>query len=101
MRLICCLTSIATRRLGTSRRDQGDWTAHPVLVGFGSNAVYFTNCYLQLEPRQSNAHDCSIWVLAQIAAILRGYDVTSIKEDDIPHFRHFLRTLIHRLTEPA
>ncbi|KIK18549.1 hypothetical protein PISMIDRAFT_109216, partial [Pisolithus microcarpus 441] len=49
----------------------------------------------QLEPCQTNNHDCSIWVLAQMAAILRGYKVTGIEECDINHFQHFLGVLIH------
>jgi len=56
---------------------------------------------LQLEPRQTNGHDCGVWVLVQIAAILRGYDLTNIKEDDIHHFRHFLLVLVHRIVAPA
>ncbi|KAI5985803.1 hypothetical protein EDC04DRAFT_2873645 [Pisolithus marmoratus] len=79
MQLICRLSSMATRRLGTACQDQGDWTAYPVL----------------LEPSQTNSHDCGVWVLAQLAAILRGYEVTGIREHDINHFRHFLYVLIH------
>ena len=56
---------------------------------------------LQLEPQQTNGHDCSVWVLAQMAAILRGYDLTDVKEDNIHHFRHFLLVLIHRIVGPA
>ncbi|KIM56427.1 hypothetical protein SCLCIDRAFT_132735 [Scleroderma citrinum Foug A] len=56
---------------------------------------------LQLEPRQTNGHDCGIWVLAQMAAILRGYDLTDVKEDNIHHFRHFLLILIHCIVGPA
>ncbi|KIK14024.1 hypothetical protein PISMIDRAFT_43944, partial [Pisolithus microcarpus 441] len=67
MWLICRLSSMATWRLGTTHQDQGDWTAYPVL----------------LEPRQTNGHDCSVWVLAQMAAVLRGYEVTGIEECDI------------------
>ena len=32
MQLICRFSNLATRRLGTSRRDRGDWVARPVLV---------------------------------------------------------------------
>ncbi|KAI6011172.1 hypothetical protein EDC04DRAFT_2959313 [Pisolithus marmoratus] len=70
MWLICHLSSMVTWRLGTARQDQGDWTAYPVL----------------LEPSQTNSHDCGVWVLAQMAAILRGYEVTGIREHDINHF---------------
>ena len=56
---------------------------------------------LQLEPWQTNGHNCGVWVLAQMAAILRGYDITDVKENDITHFRHFLQVLIHRIVELA
>ncbi|KIM62208.1 hypothetical protein SCLCIDRAFT_25141 [Scleroderma citrinum Foug A] len=87
MWLVCHLSSIATRKMGTgtSRQDRGDWMARPIL----------------LEPRQTNGHDCGVWVLAQMAAILRGYDITDVKENNITHFRHFLRVLIHRVVELA
>ncbi|KIK10554.1 hypothetical protein PISMIDRAFT_20283 [Pisolithus microcarpus 441] len=62
---------MATRRLGTTHQD------------------------LLLEPHQTNGYDCGIWVLAQMAAILRGYEVTGIEECDINHFWHFLSILIH------
>ncbi|KIK12535.1 hypothetical protein PISMIDRAFT_120727 [Pisolithus microcarpus 441] len=79
--LICRLSSLATQRLGTTHRDHGDWTAHPVL----------------LEPRQTNGYDCGVWVLAQMAAVLRGYEVTGIEECNISRFRHYLCVLILRI----
>ncbi|KIK12799.1 hypothetical protein PISMIDRAFT_120206, partial [Pisolithus microcarpus 441] len=51
----------------------------------------------QLEPCQTNNHDCGIWVLAQMAAVLREYEVIGIEECDINHFQHFLSVLIHRV----
>jgi len=36
--------------------------------------------------------------MAQMAAILRGYQVTGIEERDIHQFRHFLLVLIHCVT---
>ncbi|KAI6031038.1 hypothetical protein EDC04DRAFT_2868959 [Pisolithus marmoratus] len=88
IKLICHLSSMATQRLGTARQDQGDWTAYPVSVSLDKVA---------LEPSQTNSHDCGVWVLVQMAAILRGYEVTGIREHDINHFRHFLYVLIHRV----
>ncbi|KAI5991333.1 hypothetical protein EDC04DRAFT_2872922 [Pisolithus marmoratus] len=70
MQLIFHLSSMVTQRLGTACQDQGDWTAYPML----------------LEPCQTNSHDCGVWVLAQMAAILRGYEVTGIGKHDINHF---------------
>jgi Ulp1 family protease len=37
-----------------------------------------------------NGYDCGVWVLASIAAVLRGFDVTGFGEADIPWFRQFL-----------
>ena len=36
--------------------------------------------------------------MVQMAAILRGYEVTGIEEHDIHQFRHFLLVLIHHVT---
>ncbi|KIK18057.1 hypothetical protein PISMIDRAFT_110170, partial [Pisolithus microcarpus 441] len=48
----------------------------------------------QLEPHQTNGYNCGVWVLAQMAAILRGYEVTGIEECNISHFCHYLCVLI-------
>ncbi|KIK17308.1 hypothetical protein PISMIDRAFT_37186, partial [Pisolithus microcarpus 441] len=48
----------------------------------------------QLEPCQTNRYDCGVWILAQMAAVLRGYKVTGIEECNIGHFRRFLCVLI-------
>ncbi|KIM57810.1 hypothetical protein SCLCIDRAFT_129648, partial [Scleroderma citrinum Foug A] len=63
---------------------------------------------------QSNGYDCGVWILAQLArpcadhhlsiqlaAVLRGYQLTGIEEDNIHHFRHFLRVLVHRIADPT
>ncbi|KAI6158808.1 hypothetical protein EDD17DRAFT_1487803 [Pisolithus thermaeus] len=81
MRLICRLSNLATQRFGTTHQDQGDWTAQPVL----------------LEPCQTNGYDCGVWILAQMAAVLRGYEVTGIEECNISRFRRFLCVLILRI----
>jgi Ulp1 family protease len=43
---------------------------------------------------QRNGYDCGIWVLAGIAAVLRGYDVTDFVEEDMAWFRCFVAGLI-------
>ncbi|KAG2048172.1 hypothetical protein BDR06DRAFT_896156, partial [Suillus hirtellus] len=43
---------------------------------------------------QTNGYDCGVWVLAAIAAVLRGRHVTGLCEDDMHHLRHYLRALI-------
>lgn len=42
--------------------------------------------FWQVDILQTNGHDCGIWVLASVAAILQGFDVTGLKESDIPTF---------------
>ncbi|KAJ7435267.1 hypothetical protein FB451DRAFT_1571607 [Mycena latifolia] len=37
------------------------------------------------EPRQSNGHDCGLWVLCVMAAILRGYTNTGVSEAQMPY----------------
>ncbi|KAG1745421.1 uncharacterized protein EDB91DRAFT_1049892 [Suillus paluster] len=43
---------------------------------------------------QTNGYDCGVWVLAMIAATLRGCHCMALKEDDMSLFRHYLRTLV-------
>jgi len=55
---------------------------------------------LQLEPLQSNGYDCGLWVLAQIAAVLRGYDITNMREDNMHSFRRYLQSLVLSIPIP-
>ncbi|KAF7301143.1 hypothetical protein MIND_00678700 [Mycena indigotica] len=57
------------------------WSAHPL---FQVNM-----------PQQSNSHDCGVWVLCMLTAILRGYSAVNIAERDIPHIRTLLTRLIY------
>ncbi|KAJ6585476.1 hypothetical protein B0H19DRAFT_1206873 [Mycena capillaripes] len=50
------------------------WTAHPL--------------FHPGKPPQSNAHDCGLWVLCMMAAILRGSHVTAVLEKDMGLVRH-------------
>lgn len=50
------------------------WTATPVSV----------------QSTQTNGFDCGLWVLATIAAVLRGYDATGLTEGDMTRFREVL-----------
>ncbi|KIN94838.1 hypothetical protein M404DRAFT_50303, partial [Pisolithus tinctorius Marx 270] len=45
-------------------------------------------------PLQSNGYDCGLWVLAQVAAVLRGYDITNLHEGNMIAFCHYLQSLI-------
>lgn len=51
----------------------------------------------QILSVQSNGYDCRVWVLAQIAVILQGYDVLDIQEDAMVDMRQFMYSLCCRL----
>jgi len=57
--------------------------------------------YTKTEPIQSNGYDCGLWILAQMAAVLRGFDVTALQENDMPTFRRYLRVLVARIPVPG
>ncbi|TDL19236.1 hypothetical protein BD410DRAFT_900284 [Rickenella mellea] len=42
------------------------------------------------EPRQHNSYECGVWVLAHVAAVLRGCSTTGLSENGIADFRQFL-----------
>ena len=50
------------------------WTAQPLL----------------LDAVQNDAFSCGLWVLASIAAVLRGCHVTGLKEGELEIFRQAL-----------
>ncbi|EMD38084.1 hypothetical protein CERSUDRAFT_48992 [Gelatoporia subvermispora B] len=60
-----------------------EWRARPLLT----SAV------------QNNGIDCGVWVLATMAAQLRGYHITSLEEGDLPQFRRYLCYLIAQMPE--
>ncbi|KAG6819416.1 hypothetical protein H0H93_012076, partial [Arthromyces matolae] len=43
-----------------------------------------------ISPCQTNGYDCGIWVLANIAAVLSGYQATGVLESDISYVRQSL-----------
>ncbi|KAJ6489999.1 hypothetical protein C8R45DRAFT_769079, partial [Mycena sanguinolenta] len=49
---------------------------------------YLSN--LKDSPRQTNAHDCGIWVVSMIAAVLRGKGDVSLTEQDMGQVRRIL-----------
>ena len=53
---------------------------------------------MQVEPIQTNNHDCGLWVLATIAAVLRGFDVTGLAERHMLWFRGYLHHLVLTLS---
>ncbi|KAI6034740.1 hypothetical protein BKA83DRAFT_4487730 [Pisolithus microcarpus] len=70
MKLVSRLFMIAVAKSMVPERDLGDWTAFPVL----------------LNATQTNGYDCGLWVLAQIATVLRGYEITGLREEDMIAF---------------
>ncbi|KIK11113.1 hypothetical protein PISMIDRAFT_123271, partial [Pisolithus microcarpus 441] len=46
---------------------------------------------------QTNGYDCGLWVLAQIAAVLRGCEITGLREEDMIMFRKFLYIQVLRI----
>jgi len=56
---------------------------------------------MKTECIQSNDHDCGLWVLAQMAAVLRGFDISGLHECDMSTFRYYLRVLIAHIPVPS
>jgi hypothetical protein len=48
-----------------------------------------------VQPVQTSSNSCGMWALAQIVALLRGYQMTGLEERDMKIFKHWLymRTL--------
>ncbi|KAH6910088.1 hypothetical protein BKA70DRAFT_1100641, partial [Coprinopsis sp. MPI-PUGE-AT-0042] len=46
---------------------------------------------------QTSSTTCGVWVLAQVAAILRGYHTTGLNEEELVSFRACLYRLIHTI----
>jgi hypothetical protein len=75
------------------------WTASPTSVGPYTCWIGLLAHNCQVDCLQTNAYDCGVWVLASIAAVLHGFDVTGFSEADIPWFRQFL--MYHILLLPV
>jgi Ulp1 family protease len=56
---------------------------------FNSQVMSFAHKF-QVDCLQTNSYDCGLWVLASIAAVLQGFDMTGFSETDMPWFRQFL-----------
>jgi hypothetical protein len=82
MRLIARMIALANSSGKTLNVATEGWTARPVSV----------------QSRQSNVYDCGVWVLAGIAATLRGFHVTGLEECDMLQFRSFMLRLACTLT---
>ena len=61
---------------------------------------YRDEAMMQSRRLQSNGYDCGVWVLACIAALLRGYETIDISEKDVGKFRaRLLGLLVERTSE--
>ncbi|EJT98415.1 hypothetical protein DACRYDRAFT_110858 [Dacryopinax primogenitus] len=81
--MIKCMVTAITEE---SSQDQPGclwvgWEAHAALV---------------LE--QQNGHDCGLWVLAQIMAVMQGVDQTSMTDAEMPQFCHWLHDNMESLS---
>ncbi|KAG6376561.1 hypothetical protein JVT61DRAFT_1537 [Boletus reticuloceps] len=76
------LCGIAKSTLPDVQINLQDWQARPLVT----------------VPVQTNNYDCGIWVLATVAATLRGFHVTSLTERDMPAFRAYLHICVLSLT---
>ncbi|KAI0707020.1 hypothetical protein C8Q76DRAFT_629548 [Earliella scabrosa] len=81
-KLIFRLNRLAEERGYTPRSLEGEWAAYPLLK----------------EPLQTNSYDCGVWILACASAILRGYQVVRISEQEISRFRSRLYTMCLLMT---
>ncbi|KAL4263554.1 peptidase C48 family protein [Pleurotus pulmonarius] len=83
MRLITRLVLVANRRGRSCRVIPDGWIARPLCV----------------KGVQSNGYDCGVWILSTIAAVLQGYEVSGMTEDEISQFRHELLRAV--LSQPV
>lgn len=81
MNLIARLLSIAHQRRGSHIVDLKGWVARP----------------LSINPLQTNSYDCGLWVLAALAAVLRGAHRPGMREEDMIAYRHYLHTLVVKI----
>ncbi|KAG6898746.1 hypothetical protein C0993_004592, partial [Termitomyces sp. T159_Od127] len=53
--------------------------------------------FQEFAPLSTNAFDCGVWMIANIAAILSGFSVTGVQEQDIIAVRHSLFQILAAL----
>ncbi|KAL0567245.1 hypothetical protein V5O48_014751 [Marasmius crinis-equi] len=82
-----CVSSLVTsaRRKGYHLEiDTEEWEARPLLDPDDL-------------PKQSNGHDCGVWVLWALLANLRGHDWAEMDQRKLPQFRLFLADCVKNL----
>ncbi|KAG2125734.1 hypothetical protein DEU56DRAFT_873029 [Suillus clintonianus] len=75
MKFVCRLLMVARQRDKNVHIDMDGWVARP----------------LTLKPLQTNGYDCGVWVLATIIAVLRGRQLTQLREDEMRDLRYYLQ----------
>lgn len=82
----------------------------PQMTKFGLHAPFSMWCVdpiiefsvptpaFQGDHRQSNGHDCGLWILCMMGAILRGYAITGVRESDMGRVRHVFMEHLYTLT---
>ncbi|KAF7334068.1 hypothetical protein MVEN_02312400 [Mycena venus] len=83
----CCMFWVAPKppRYNDTYHTNGDepWSAYPM---FKVNRGY-----------QTNGHDCGLWVLCTLAAVMRGFTGAEVYEADMPAVRKLFADLIRTL----
>lgn len=76
----------------------GEWSTYRLIVRH-IHSVTRIHFYPKFKstPCQTNGYDCGVWVLATMAAIFRGFEVTGITELSISRFRRYVLELVLRL----
>lgn len=73
---------------------QHDWTAVNLSVCMIIISDDPLLTHIKTDVLQTNSFDCGLWVLACIAANLRGYNVTGLEEADMVWFRQWITRLV-------
>jgi hypothetical protein len=104
MRLITRLTQLSSKNghpLHVNTQEE-PWIARPFLPPVCALPLWWARHYTEViikgNALQTNGHDCGIWVLCMMAAVLRGYEVTGIAERQMGLVRDTL--MDHILTLP-
>jgi len=93
MRLIKRMVLLANRHGQHIPITMEGWTARPMSVSAHLTISLTTDRVPQVQKVQMNGYDCGIWILSCIAAVLRGYHVCLITENDLQYVRRFIYDL--------
>nr|VWO93910.1 Plasma membrane ATPase (EC [Ganoderma boninense] len=77
--LIHQLQRIAAEHENETCSIEGDWKAYPLVD----------------VPLQDNGYDCGVWILACLAAVLRGFTSTGLSSSEVPELRRRILGMIY------